>query len=132
MPALDVSYKRLTQHEADAICARHDRLWHARPGGARAVFSYCDISGLKFRARQLSDADFTGPIAHECDFTGARLDNANLFGADLQGSSFADASLRRSDLRGACLRGANLCGADLFEADLREGAIAAMDADRGL
>ena len=33
------AYRRLTQEEADAICVKHDRLWTARPGGARAVFS---------------------------------------------------------------------------------------------
>ena len=28
--------KRLTQAELDVICARHDRLFQARPGGASA------------------------------------------------------------------------------------------------
>ena len=29
------NYRRLTQLEVDAICTQHDRLWHAKPGGAR-------------------------------------------------------------------------------------------------
>ena len=123
--------KRLTQAELDAICARHDRLFQARPGGARAVFAWMDLSGLCLKGRNLADADFAAACLERCDLTGARLDNANFFGADMQDAILADVSLRRADLRGACLRGADLSGADLFEADLREGTIAAADAKLG-
>ena len=123
--------KRLTQAELDAICARHDRLFQARPGGARAVFAWMDQSGLCLKGRNLADADFAAACLERCDLTGARLDNANFFGADMQDAILADVSLRRADLRGACLRGADLSGADLFEADLREGTIAAADAKLG-
>ena len=34
--------RRLSQAELDAVCARHDRLWQAKPGGARAVFTWMD------------------------------------------------------------------------------------------
>ena len=132
MPNLAVSIHKLDQTEVDAICARHDRLWRGKQGGARAMFSYADLSGLNFAGRNLQDADFTGAVLAECDMTGCRLDNANLFGADLQHTILIEASMRRSDLRGACLRGANLTGADLFEADLREGSIASLDGERGL
>lgn len=123
--------KRLTQAELDVICARHDRLFQARPGGARAVFAWMDLSGLSLKGRNLADADFAAACLEGCDLTGAKLDNANFFGADMQDAILAEASLRRSDLRGACLRGADLSGADLFEADLREGTIAAADARLG-
>jgi uncharacterized protein YjbI with pentapeptide repeats len=126
------NYRRLTQEDADAICGKHDRLWTARPGGARAVFSWMDLSGLNFRGRNLSDADFTGALLHGCKFANARLDHAVFFGADMQEADLSETSLRRADLRGACLRGADLTGADLFEADLREGSIAAVDRGRGL
>ncbi|HKT53669.1 MAG TPA: pentapeptide repeat-containing protein [Caulobacteraceae bacterium] len=126
------SYRRLSQEEADAVCAKHDRLWTARPGGARAVFSWMDLTGLNFRGRNLSDADFTGAILAGCKFVNARLDHTVFFGADLQEADLSEASLRRADLRGACLRGSDLTGADLFEADLREGSIAAVDRGRGL
>lgn len=130
--ALDTTQRRrLTQAEADAICARHDRLFQARPGGARAVFAWMDLSGLTLRGRNLSDADFAAACLAGCDLTGARLDNANFFGADMQDAVLTNASLRRTDLRGSCLRGADLSGADLFEADLREGTIAAADAQLG-
>jgi uncharacterized protein YjbI with pentapeptide repeats len=126
------AYRRLTQEEADLICTRHDRLWTARPGGARAVFSWMDLSGLNFRGRNLCDADFTGAILHGAKFANARLDHAVFFGADLQEADLSEASMRRSDLRGSCMRGADLSGADLFEADLREGSIAAVDRAKGL
>lgn len=124
-------YKRLTQYDVDVICAKHDRLWSARMGGARAVFAFCDISGLSMAGRNLCDADFTGAIMVGCDFRKTKLDNANCYGADMQGADLTDASLRRADLRGSSLRGANLTGADMFEADLREGTIAAADRKEG-
>jgi uncharacterized protein YjbI with pentapeptide repeats len=127
-----MQHRRLTQAEVDAICVRHDRLWSSRMGGARAAFTWKDLSGLDLSGRNLCDADFTGAIMADCNLAGARLDNANLFGADIQNANLREASLRRADLRGACLRGADLSGADLFEADLREGTIAAADRELGL
>ncbi|MDB5455514.1 MAG: pentapeptide repeat protein [Caulobacter sp.] len=124
-------YRRLTQHDVDIICAKHDRLWAARLGGARAVFAFCDLSGLSVAGRNLCDADFTGAILAGCDMRMARLDNSSFFGADIQGADLTDASLRRADLRASSLRGANLTGADMFEADLREGSIAAADRKEG-
>ncbi|MGZ6012795.1 MAG: pentapeptide repeat-containing protein, partial [Caulobacteraceae bacterium] len=124
-------HRRLAQSEVDLICAKHDRLWAARPGGARAVFSWCDLSGLDLSGRNLADADFTGAILSDCRLKATRLDHATLFCADLQHADLTDASMKRADLRGACLRGADLTGADMFEADLREGAMAAADRQVG-
>ena len=119
--------RRISQAEADQICARHDRLWSSKPGGARAVFAWSDLSGVDLSGRNLCDADFSGAVLAGCKLRGARLDNAIMFGADLQDSDLSGASLRRTDLRGACLRNADLTGADMFEADLREGVLAAAD-----
>jgi uncharacterized protein YjbI with pentapeptide repeats len=127
-----VTYRPLSQAEVDVICARHDRLWRAKPGGARAVFAFADLSNLDLSGRNLQDADFSGAILAGANMSKCTLDSANLFAADLQNVNLVEASLRRSDLRGACLRGANLTGADLFEADLREGSIASLGGDRGL
>ena len=79
-----VTHRRLTQSEVDVICARHDRLWSSRMGGARAVFTWKDLSGLNLSGRNLCDADFTGAILHDCNLRGARFDNASLFGAGNQ------------------------------------------------
>src|SRR6266851_4542271 len=111
-------HRRLTQAEVDVICVRHDRLWSSRMGGARAVFTWKDLSGLDLSGRNLCDGDFTGPILADCHISNARLDNATLFGADLQNANLREASLRRADLRGACLRGADLSGANLRDAVL--------------
>ena len=67
-----IQHRRLTQAEADAICVRHDRLWSARMGGARAVFTWKDLSGLDLSGRNLCDADFTGTILADCKLAGAR------------------------------------------------------------
>ncbi|MGZ3305321.1 MAG: pentapeptide repeat-containing protein [Asticcacaulis sp.] len=125
-------YTKMTQAQVDAICARHERFWAAKPGGGRAVFAWCDLSGLSLRGRNLIDSDFTAAILTDCDMAGCILDKSNLFCADLQLANLTRASLRRVDLRGACLRGANLSGADLHEADLREGALALPDKQAGL
>ncbi len=102
--------KKPTQAEVDLICAKHDRLWQAKPGGARAVFAWMDLSGLTLRGRNLADADFAAARLHNCDLSGAKLDNANFFGADMQDINLTEASLRRADLRGACLRGRTCLG----------------------
>ena len=125
-------YTKLTQAQVDAICAKHERFWAAKPGGGRAVFAWCDLSGLSLRGRNLVDADFTAAILTDADLAGCVLDKSNLFCADLQLANLSGASMRRVDLRGACLRGANLSNADLHEADLREGALALPDKQTGL
>ena len=125
-------YNKLSQAQVDQICQKHERFTACRPGGARASFAWCDLSGLTLRNRVLQDADFTAAILSDCDITGAVLDKSNLYCADMQMANLSGASLRRTDLRGACLRGANLSGCDLYEADLREGALALPDKQAGL
>src|SRR5262245_60923790 len=119
-----LSCTKLSEKEVAAAAARHELLYSGRTGGARAVFAFCDLSGLDLSGRNLADADFTGAFLEETNLAGARLDSASFFGASLQRANLTGASLRRADLRGSSLRGANLFGADLYEADLREGKIA--------
>ena len=118
------SFAKLRQDDLAATLARHELLQAGRMGGARAVFAFCDLSGLDLSGRNLAEADFTGALLRETDLSGARLDWANFFGADLRRADLSGARLRRANLRGACLRGADLTGSDLCEADLHEGAIA--------
>src|SRR5580692_4165087 len=102
--ARHTGFARLTQQDVSTAAARHEMLYSGRVGGARAVFIFCDLSGLDLSGRNLADADFTGAYLEETNLSRARLDSASFFGASL--------------------RGANLTGADMYEADLREGKIA--------
>ncbi|MDZ4112750.1 MAG: pentapeptide repeat-containing protein, partial [Brevundimonas sp.] len=86
--------RRIDQQELDAICARHDRLWQAKPGGARAVFAWLDLSGLSLVGRNLADADFAAANLIGADLSGAKLDNATFFGADMQDVLLVEAKQR--------------------------------------
>src|SRR5580704_11335944 len=125
--ARHTGFAKFTQQKVSAAAARDEMLYSGRMGGARAVFIFCDLSGLDLSGRNLADADFTGAVLEESNLSGAKLDSASFFGTDLRRSNLSNASMRRVDLRGASLRGANLIAADLYEADLREGTIAEKD-----
>ncbi|MBV9692754.1 MAG: pentapeptide repeat-containing protein, partial [Alphaproteobacteria bacterium] len=63
MPQIQrTSFARLTQKDLSASMARHEMLYSGRMGGARAVFAFCDLSGLELAGRNLCDADFTGAV----------------------------------------------------------------------
>ena len=112
---------RMTEKQAAAAASRHELLYSGRMGGARAIFAFCDLSGLDLSGRDLADADFTGAYLEETNFSDARLDSAILLGASLDRANLSGASLRRADMRGSALDGANLIGADLCEADFGPG-----------
>ena len=82
--ARHTGFAKLTQKDVSAAAARHEMLYSGRMGGARAVFAFCDLSGLDLSGRNLADADFTGAILEETNLAGARLDSASFFGADLR------------------------------------------------
>src|SRR3984957_4138153 len=103
--ARHTGFARLTQKEVSQAVARHEMLFSGRPGGARASFAFCDLSGLDLSGRSLADADFTGAAMEETNLAGAKLDSASFFGTDLRRCNMAGASLRRADMRGASLRG---------------------------
>src|SRR5450432_4426830 len=98
--ARHTSFARLTQKDVNAGAARHEMLYAGRMGGARAVFAFCDLSGLDLSGRNLADADFTGAILGETNLAGASLESASFFGADLRRANLVEASLRRADMRG--------------------------------
>ena len=77
-------FARLTQRDVSAAISRHEMLYSGRLGGARAVFTFCDLSGLNLAGRNLADADFTGAILEEANLKGAKLDSASFFGTDLR------------------------------------------------
>jgi uncharacterized protein YjbI with pentapeptide repeats len=97
-----------------------------------------ELSGADFRGANLTNANFSPleerpgqgtlmtlsrNVLKSCDFSGARMHNANMTravllfarftGADLTGAKLAGADLSRTDFSGA-----DLTGADLTEADL--------------
>lgn len=101
-----------------------------------------DLSGADFRGADLTDANFsplearpgkgtltTQPsnILRSCDFSGARLGNADMTrakltfsrftGADVRGVKFNGADLTKVDFAGADLSGADFTGADLYDAN---------------
>jgi uncharacterized protein YjbI with pentapeptide repeats len=124
--------RRLNQGEVDAVAQLHARFYAGLPGGKRADFGFCDLSGLSLAGCDLCDANFSGARLTGANLVGLRAENAVFFCCDMRASDLRKANLRRSDLRGASLRSADLAGADLFEADLREGTIAERDADGNL
>jgi uncharacterized protein YjbI with pentapeptide repeats len=102
------------------------------------VHVQADLSGADFRGADLTGADFfplegrpgTGTLATAyknvlkyCDFSGARLKDADLeraqlwfakfTGADLRNVKFMDADLSRADFAGADITGADFSRADL-------------------
>jgi uncharacterized protein YjbI with pentapeptide repeats len=95
-----ISFSKLTQKQAASAVARHEMLYAGRIGCARAVFAFCDLSGLDLSGRSLSDADFTGALPEETNLAGSRLDSASFFGADLRRANLAGASMKRADMRG--------------------------------
>jgi uncharacterized protein YjbI with pentapeptide repeats len=123
---------RLTQQQILVIAKRHELLFGGKSGGARAKFSFMDLSGLDFSNLNLSNADFTGALLRETNFSHATLKNTIFFAADLTYANFERADLSRADLRGACLRSAVMTGATLVDADLREGSLATADITHGI
>lgn len=80
---------RLSQEDADVICAKHV-LWLHDAGGGQADFSGYDLSGLDLSHRNLNSAVFAGTRMYETD----------LSQSELCFSDFTDAALLSCDLRG--------------------------------
>ena len=116
--------QKLSDMEVRRRLLAHVAYQGGTPGGVRARFDYCDLSGMTFINADLVDADFTGAKLERANFTDAKLSGATFFGADLRCAILIRCDLRRADLRGALVHGANLSDSDLTHADLREGIIA--------
>lgn len=119
--------KRVTQDELAEAVRKHDMFSRARVGGARAILSNRDLSGLSLKGRALSGADFSGAVLVDADLRGANLEGAVFFTANLHRADLTDATLARADMRGANLSGAVFSHANLNGADLREGSMAVKD-----
>ena len=73
------SFRRISQHEADVVALKHELLYKGQANGARADFSFCDLTGLNLGGRYLTEALFTGARLAHIDLSGTNLDSANLF-----------------------------------------------------
>lgn len=118
---------KITQPELEAVAKKHNMFRLARIGGARAVLSRHDLSGLNMESMDLSHADFTGSSLQYARACGTIFNYSTFYSADLRYCDLQCASLVRADLRGVCLRGAVLVGADMTGVDLREGVLANAD-----
>src|ERR1700741_2273284 len=96
--ARHTGFAKLTQKDVSTAAARHEMLYSGRVGGSRAVFAFCDLSGLDLSGRNLADADFTGAYLEETNLSSARLDSASFFAASLKRANLSNASLRRADM----------------------------------
>ncbi len=117
------SYERMTQDALDMIIAKHAMFMSGKPGGARAVLKFKDLSHLNFKSGNFTGADFTASVFHNSNMSGGNFSNATFYGCDLQQANLENANFRRADFRGAYIAGANLHHADLSSADLREGRV---------
>jgi len=113
----------LHQDALDEIIKKHDMFLRGQQGGARAVITYRNLSYLNFKAKDLSNADFTGSLFIEADLSHGKFCNTTFFACDLRNANMRDANFSRCDFRGAYVAGANLSGSDLADVDMREGKI---------
>lgn len=121
------SLSALRQDELDQAIKKHVMFKTGRVGGARAILTHRDLTGLDFRSSDLAGADFSGSLFYQANLGGCNLDGAVFFVANLQKANLTNASLMRADLRGCNLAGANLSGTNLVSVDMREGAMATKD-----
>lgn len=89
----------------------------------RNVLKYCDFSGAR-----MQDADMSRAVMWFARFTGADLRGVNFSGADLSRADFAGSDLSGADFSGADIDGANFVGARGLE--LAKGLSDAVNADK--
>ena len=82
------------------------------------ILDEADFSGAKLQGANLA-ACLEGAIFNGADLSGADLDGARLDGAKLEGAILKGANLKKAILEDAVLDDADLSGADLSGADLR-------------
>ena len=80
--------------------------------------AYCDLRGMDFSAKDLTNANLVGSDLRGAKLTTTTLDGAILIGANLGGADLSGARLRPSSNGSADLTGANLAGASFRQAVL--------------
>lgn len=99
--------KVIHQDQLNEILRDHER-WLDRRGGKRAVFEYCDLSGLNFDGRNLTGAFFLCSDLSDSSFVRTALIHAGFYKCDLERSSFYEANLEQATLRSCALSNAAL------------------------
>lgn len=117
--------ERISQDQLDEVLRKHRNFSVGKPGGARAVMKFKDLSGLDFRRIDLSGADFTGSNLARCNLSYGTYVGSAFYGCDLRDANLEGANFTRADMRGTNREGARLEHADLSTADLREGKVLA-------
>lgn len=88
---------------------------------------HADLTSLDMRGANLKSARLAHAKCMDSDFSGAILDELNVYGCDFSRSIFREASMKEIDgygsekfctLAGSCLDGANLTGSDLRNAEI--------------
>lgn len=115
--------EKIAQLTLDAMIKKHTMFLIGKPGGARIVLKFKDLSRLHFRSADISGADFTGSIMAGCHLEGGKFVGTSFYACDLYGANFENANCSRADFRGAYVICANLKNTDLTAADMREGKV---------
>lgn len=123
IPTAADQFEKIDQVRLDDYLKKHKMFLIGKPGGARAVLKFKDLSRLNFRGADLSGCDFTGSILNGSNLGGGKYVGSSFYACDLRNADLEKANFSRADFRGAYVAGANLTGADLASADMREGKV---------
>ena len=115
---------RISQEQADLMCARHT-LWLHDEGGAQADFSGCELADLDLSHRNLYGALFHNALICNTDFDRSQLDSANFTGASLHDCTAREihaeyAAFSNAVLEDCVLDGAFIIHSDFTDARLQE------------
>lgn len=92
--------KRLSQKEADILCAKH-LLWLHEAGGEQADFSGCLLDAVNLSHRNLANAVFHGTKFANTNLNGADLSFCEFHGAKLKGCECSEVTVRGSEFQEA-------------------------------
>lgn len=129
IPAEETQRTRISQEQADLMCARHT-LWLHDEGGAQADFSGCELADLDLSHRCLDSALFTGAFICGTDFDQSQLNGADFTSASFydctargistEGAVFKETVLEDCSLKGAVITHSNFAGAKLLHTALTD------------
>lgn len=113
----DEALKRLSQKEADILCAKH-LLWLHEAGGEQADFSGCLLDAINLSHRNLANAVFHGTKFANTNLNGADLSFCEFHGTKFKGCECSEATVRGSEFQEAEFIGTALSYAVFEESNL--------------